>query len=61
MLARPRLTITIALNPTPLPLLGGAVALLPFCSQVPESAAYAVGFLVAFRLRVQFVRRAAQA
>ncbi|MGR3936083.1 hypothetical protein [Streptomyces sp. BRA346] len=61
MLARPCLTITITPNPAPLPLLGCGVALLPFCSQVPETAAYAVGFLVAFRLRVRLVRPPFQA
>ncbi|MEU0041002.1 hypothetical protein [Streptomyces sp. NPDC006333] len=61
MLARPRLTITITPNAAPLPLLGGAVASLPYWSQVPQRAAYAVGFLVAFRVRVRLMRRAVRA
>ncbi|MFF8596790.1 hypothetical protein ACF061_36305 [Streptomyces sp. NPDC015220] len=57
MLARPLLAITIAPNPASLPLLGGSVASLPLWSHVPQTAAWAVGFLVAFRVRVRLMRR----
>lgn len=56
MLARPLLTITIAPNPASLPLLGGSVAALPLWAPVPPTAALAVGFLVAFRVRVRLMR-----
>ncbi|MCI4142801.1 MULTISPECIES: hypothetical protein [Streptomyces] len=57
MLACPLLTITIAPNPASLPLLGGLVALLPLWTPVPETAAWVMGFLVAFRVRVRLTRR----
>ncbi|ODA75534.1 hypothetical protein [Streptomyces sp. AVP053U2] len=57
MLARPLLTITIAPNPASLPLLGSLVASLPLWVPVPETAAWATGFLVAFRVRARLTRR----
>ncbi|MEU3176319.1 hypothetical protein [Streptomyces sp. NPDC007000] len=57
MLARPLLTITIAPNPASLPLLGSLVASLPLWAPVPETAAWATGFLVAFRARARLTRR----
>ncbi len=52
--------ITIAPNPASLPSLGGSVAAPPLWSPVPQTAAWAVGFPVAFRVRVRLTRHITQ-